>query len=77
MLCVYVSGDKFNVYVYWNVLEVKNFLFKLKIIDVLYELNGFVIGFNNCFVYFVGYYGVYEIGRNINFDLKWLVFEIV
>lgn len=39
-------------------------------IDVLYELNGFVIGFNNCFVYFVGYYGVFEIGRNINFDLK-------
>lgn len=54
LLCVYVSGDKFNVYVYWNVLEVKNFLFKLKIIDVLYELNGFVIGFDNCFVYFVG-----------------------
>lgn len=75
---MYVSGDKFNIYVYWNVLlEVKNFLFKLEIMDVLYELNGFVIGFNDCIVYFVGYYGVYEIGRNINFDLKWLVFEIV
>lgn len=75
--CVYVSGDKSNVYAYWNVLEVKNPSSKLKIIDVSHEPNGLAIGFNNCLVYSVGYYGVYEIGRNINSDPKRPVSETV
>lgn len=75
--CVYVSGDKSNVYAYWNVLEVKNPSSKLKIIDVSHEPNGLAIGFNNCLVYSVGYYGVFEIGRNINSDPKRVVSETV
>lgn len=77
MSCVYVSGDKSNVYAYWNVLEVKNPSSKLKIIDVSHEPNGLAIGFNNCLVYSVGYYGVFEIGRNINSDPKRPVSETV
>lgn len=74
---MYVSGDKSNVYAYWNVLEVKNPSSKLKIIDVSHEPNGLAIGFNNCLVYSVGYYGVFEIGRNINSDPKRPVSETV
>lgn len=63
--CVFISGDKSEIFAYKNVFGAQNVDPKYEILNVWDEPQGLAIGFNNNLYYSDSQYGVVEIGRHV------------
>lgn len=63
--CVFISGDKSEIFAYKNVFGAQNVDPKYEILNVWDEPQGLAIGFNNNLYYSDSQYGVVEIGRQV------------